>query len=399
MQQIKIHQTVTEQPTTSFALFDLGFRPFFWCASVSAVLYMVLWLIIFSRGITLNLPYPAIAWHQHEMIFGYIAAVIAGFLITSVQNWTQQSLPTGFSLAALVSLWLAGRIVPWFDLPLWLGSFIDLTFLPVLMVVISIPILRSRQWRNILIPAMIFLMVLTNLIVHAPAFGLEAMNINGHQLALGLVIALILVFTGRLIPFFSQQVQRTNRLPLLKINRFILHGAVISFILAKAFFPEPWLIIALSLLAGGALSWRTFRWYFKEIWSEPLLWVLHLGCVWIVIGFALEALASANLLAAPLALHAFTVGGIGLVTLGMMVRVSLGHTGRSMHASTRMFWALILINLATLIRVFMPLALPDQYLYIIMFSGGLWSLAFGLFVWEFTPVLFKQQKINRGLLG
>jgi len=398
MQPIKINPR-GEQSAAKFALFELGFRPFFLCAAASAVAYMGLWLAVYVWGLSLKLPYSAAVWHQHEMLFGYTVAVIAGFLLTAVQNWTGRSTPKGVPLALLVGVWLVGRIAPWLAFPPWLAALSDVVFLPLLAIVLAAPILRRKQWHNCLIPAMLLGMALANVGVHAAALGLKAPQVDGHQLMLGLVVALIIVLAGRLIPFFTRRAYGGVEPPQHKVLGGILHGAVAGFILTKALFPETWLLGVFSLLAAGALGWRLLGWYAASIWSEPLLWALHVGCAWIVVGFGLQALVSAGLLAVPLAVHAFTAGGIGVVTLGMMVRVSLGHTSRPMRASKPMTFAFILINAAAFSRVILPLLIPNQYVNVMVFFGGLWMAAFGLFVWKFTPILIGLRKNTEGLPG
>lgn len=376
MKRIELDPT----PAPALALFELGFRPFFLCAACGAVIFMCLWLLALVWPQTFALPDISVVWHQHEMLFGYTTAVIAGFLLTAVPNWTKHPPLTGLRLAALVGLWLAGRMGPWLLAPDF-GGWVDVSFLALLALVVGIPIWHSRQGHNAFAPAILLVMALANLATHAPALGWGASGFDGHQLALGMVVVLILILVGRLIPMFSLVAYGGRQRPARKVLGQVVYATALGSTLAKVFFPESAWVPTLSLLAAAALGWRLIGWYARGIWSEPLLWTLHLACAWIAVGFGMEAIGIS------LAVHAFTAGGIGLITFGMLVRVSLGHTGRMMRASKRMTLACVLVGLMAISRVVLPMVWPNAYLAWLLLSGGLWITAFSIFLWEFFPVL------------
>jgi uncharacterized protein involved in response to NO len=390
MAVIPIEDLTQRPPPSGWAPFALGFRPFFLAAGIYAVLLMALWLLVLRGGLDIREMSPLI-WHGHEMLFGFTVAVIAGFLLTAAQNWTGIRSPSGPSLIALFLLWLAGRLcflLP--GLPAALVAGVDLLFLPVLALTLAWPILKARQLKNAPFPLMLLVLAGANLLVHLEASGRLAAHPGlGLHLAVYGVVTMIVVMGGRVIPSFTDNKLRT-RARRWKAIEWLVPVATIGALLAALIAPHSLATVALAALAAGIHGIRLAGWYTRKIWSVPLLWILHLGYAWIVLGFALLAAAAGGAGVAPTsALHAFTAGGIGVLTLGMMARVSLGHTGRMLESAPLMSLAFVAVNLAALIRVGVPLFFPAAYAQGMAAAGLMWMAAFGLFAVIYTPILLR----------
>ncbi|HUC98548.1 MAG TPA: NnrS family protein [Candidatus Polarisedimenticolaceae bacterium] len=369
---------------------NLGFRPFFLLSGLFAVILMALWIPAFTGGRALSSYYGQIGWHSHEMIFGYAAGVIAGFLLTAVRNWTGLPTATGGSLAALVTLWLIARVLPFFSatMPGWLISAVDVAFLPALTASIAVPLVRHAEKRNLLfLPLMLGLFV-ANLLVHLELLGLvPGVARHGIFLGLYLIILLIVIMGGRVIPFFTERALPSVVIKRRPVLEWLAPWSVIAFMIAEILFPNSKVAGALAGLACIINGIRVVSWYSHRYWQVPLLWVLHLGYGWIVVGFLLKAAASLELIVAQFTIHAFTVGGIGVLTLGMMARVSLGHTARPLKVESSMVIAFALINLAAVLRGLLPSIFPLWFSQLVILSGILWIAAFLMFVIVYAPIL------------
>ena len=376
-------------PPAGFAPFALGFRPFFLAAGVLAVLLMAVWLGVL-RGALLLGEHAPLDWHGHEMLFGFTVAVIAGFLLTAVRNWTGLSTPAGPPLAALFGVWLAGRLA-WAlpNLPPLAVALVDLAFLPALAIVLALPILRAKQFNNLAFPALLLALAAANALVHLEALDLARTAPLGLYGAASMVVMIMAIVGGRVVPSFTDNKldSRARRWKLLELTMpWLTLAALLGWLVA----PTSGVAAVLAALAAALHGVRLAGWYTPRVWGVPLLWILHLGYAWIVLGFALLALAAAGYVQAmSSALHAFTAGGIGVLTLGMMARVSLGHTGRLLEPPPVMTWAFVAINLAALLRVVPPLLMPAITAPVMLASGLLWMAAFGLFVFVYAPMLLR----------
>lgn len=390
MALLPIEDLKQRPPLTGWAPFALGFRPFFLSAGLYAVLMMVLWLLVLRGGLSVGGLSPFV-WHGHEMLFGFAVAVIAGFLLTAAQNWTGIPTPSGPPLAALFLLWLAGRLVFLFPLlsPLMIAV-IDFAFLPVLAIALALPVLRARQLHNYPFPLMLLVLAAANALVHAGSLGwIAAGGSLGLHLAAYVIVAMMTVMGGRVIPSFTDNKLRT-RARRWKTIEILVPASTIAALIAALVAPFSIVTALLAALAAVTHGVRLAGWYTSKYWSVPLLWILHLGYAWIAVGFALLALSAAGMgAAAGSALHAFTAGGIGVLTLGMMARVSLGHSGRMLEPAPLMTWAFVAVNLAALIRVAQPLLFPGLYASGMVIAGVLWVVAFGLFAAIYTPILLR----------
>lgn len=371
-------------------VFNLGFRPFFLLSGAFAIILIALWIPVFTGGRALSTYYGQIGWHSHEMIFGYTVGVIAGFLLTSVRNWTGRSTATGGFLATLVTLWLLGRILPFFaaTMPAWSISVVDLAFLPALTASIGVPLVRHGEKRNLLFLPLILGLFFANLLVHLELLGVvPGVAHHGIFLGLYLIILLIVIIGGRVVPFFTERALPgvvIKRRPLLE---WLAPLTVIAYLLAELLFPNSEVAGALAGLAAIINGIRVVSWYSHRYWQAPLLWVLHLGYGWIVVGFLLKAAASLGLVAAQFTIHAFTVGGIGVLTIGMMARVSLGHTARPLKVTSSIAVAFALLNIAAVLRGLLPSIFPLWFSQLVILSGMLWIAAFLIFVIVYAPIL------------
>ncbi|MDQ1315035.1 MAG: uncharacterized protein QG662_1144 [Pseudomonadota bacterium] len=372
------------------APFARGFRPFFLAAGGYAVVMMALWLLALSGSFNPGELSPRF-WHGHEMLFGFAVAVIAGFLLTAAQNWTGIPTPSGKPLAALFLLWLGGRVsflLP--GLPAGLVAVIDLAFLPVLALTLALPLLKAKQLHNYPFPFMLLVLTAANALVHLEALGwTDASASLGLNLAAYVVVMMMTLMGGRVIPSFTDNKLRT-RARRWKPIEWLAPAATIGALIAALIAPASIVTALLAAIAAAVHAIRLAGWYTPKLWSVPLLWILHLGYAWIAVGFALLALSAAGAITtATIALHAFTAGGIGVMTLGMMARVSLGHSGRMLEPAPLMTLAFVAVNLAALIRVGMPLFFPAAHMQSMAAAGLVWMVAFGLFTAIYTPILLR----------
>ena len=379
-------------PIFDYPLFALGFRAFFILAGLAALILLVFWNALFNGTLMLGYYFPNSYWHAHEMLLGYAVAVISGFLLTAVKNWTGRPTVAGDQLAGLCLLWLYGRILPFYagTLPDTLIALADFAFLPALAYQIAKPLIEVRQYRNMFFIGLLLLLAIGNGLIHLEMLGFQKNSAaTGIQLVVATIIILILIIAGRVFPFFTERgIPGTLiiRTPLL--DNLSIASAIIVFSLQLLGISGA--LLALSALVAAALNAaRLFGWYVQRIWYVPLLWVLYIGYGWIILGFVLTVLSAYSLVMPSLALHAFTLGGIGVLTLGMMARVSLGHTGRSLKASNAIANAFILINAAALFRVLLPIAMPVWYGTLVYLSTLFWLAAFSLFVFVYIPLLTR----------
>ena len=323
--------------------------------------------------------------------------MVAGFLLTAVRNWTNIETLRGLPLAALSVLWLVGRIVPLLlGIPPWLVALIDLAFLPALALILAVPLLRAGQIRNLFILVLLAVLTLANALVHSEWLGYTMGTARlGVVLAIYTLILLITVIAGRVIPFFIG-----SALPAVKMQpRPVIDSlsvlSVILLALSDLFSPSVQVVVVCALFAAMVHAWRLRTWMVGSAWLQPLLWVLLMGYAWLVAGFALLAVAYGGLIPNMLAFHALMVGGIGVLTLGMMARVALGHTGRPLRASPLVALAFILANLAAAVRVVGPLLTFRYTQAVISAAGALWITSFVLFLAVYAPMLIAPRVDGR----
>lgn len=379
------------QTQTGSVLAAKGFRPFFLLAGLYAIAIVPCWLLFFFGILRLDTYLDAFSWHAHEMIFGYTTAVIAGFLLTAVGNWTQRETLIGPRLYALTALWVLGRVVMLFAqrLPLCLPALVDLAFLPLLIVVLARPLIVTRNQRHYPLLLVLSALAACNFVVHAQALGMLPMGVARRAclLAIDLVLLVVLIIIGRVLPMFTRnatQAKDIRSLPALDIASLGAMGllTVCEALALRGTIPAG--VAGLTALLTLARAWH---WGTQHVRRHPLLWVLHAGYAWIVLGLSLRALAELGLVTSSLATHALTVGVIGTLTLGMMARVALGHTGRLLEASRDMVCAFWSINLAASARALLPWLAPSWTFPSLWLAAALWSVAFLLFVIRYAPIL------------
>lgn len=379
------------------AILALGFRPFFLLAGLSAVGLVAVWVFVWMGRLPVaSAYYGAVGWHSHEMLFGYVAAVIAGFLLTAARNWTGIDTPAGLPLAGLALLWLAGRVAALSPVPGWAIAAVDLAFLPLVAVAVYPALMRGRSRVNRLFLPLLGAMAVANGLVHLQALGLaDGTAGRGTLVMLDLVLLLVLVVTGRVIAFFTERgitgATPRNREWLEQVG----FAAAIALALADLAAAPPAVVGALCAGLAVQTIARELGWHDRRVWRNPILWVLHAAVLWLAVGFAMRAAAAFGLVAPHVALHALTVGAIGVLTLGMMSRVTLGHTGRDMRAPAIVAAGFVLINLAAFARGIAPALWPERYPFLVHSAAGLWILAFALFLVAHAAMLWRPRVDGR----
>jgi uncharacterized protein involved in response to NO len=323
-------------------------------------------------------------------LYGYASAVIAGFLLTAVRNWTGLPTLAGTPLAALAGLWLLARVLslgPAASTGMLL-AIIDLAFLPAVMLAVGIPLVRHGKWPNTALLVILALLVCGNGIVHAGQHnGDAALARRGLDLGLYAVVLLIVILGGRVIPFFTRSALPNARS---RQRKTIDLAAVVTFVAAATagICDAPAALTGtLAATAACVHAVRLAGWYDARVWSEPLLWVLYLGYAWLVAGLGLMAAAAFGALPPTLAVHAFTAGTISVTTFGMMARVTLGHSGRPLRAAPVTIGMFYLINLAAFARVAGPWLAPAHSVVAIALSGVLFTAGALCFLWVYAPIL------------
>ena len=371
-----------------FALWALGFRPFYLLASGFAAVSIGLWSLQFTGW----LPKPYLSgplWHAHEMVFGFTLAVVVGFLFTAGRNWSGQPTPNGRRLMALAALWLAGRalvLTPWAAA----SAVVNAAFPLAAAVALAIPFWRSRNRRNYFFVGLLALMGLANLGLHLSQLGmLDLPAWLGVQLALDVVLFIMSVMGGRVIPMFTNNgVAHANAVRHPWVEKLAL-GSVLALLVA-GLLPLPSAVMAsVAVLAALTHGTRLALWQPWATTRKPLVWVLHVGYAWIVLHLALRAAAALGWVPMSAATHALTVGAIGSLVIGMMTRTARGHTARPLKADRADSCAYVLVLCAALTRVFLPLAWPAWTLPAILLSAGFWSAGFGLYAVRYWPVLSR----------
>lgn len=387
--------------TGKTAFLHLGFRPFFFAALSFGIVSITLWLMIYTFGMNI-LPnsYPMISWHAHEMIFGFATATVTGFLLTAVKNWTGIQTINGKPLLGLFLLWLFARILAFVPTPWALPvlAMVDSLYLLIVTVAFSYPVFKVKQWKNLAFSGKLLILFIANIVFYLGLLGYLENGVHyGLYIGFYTVLAVIFNMGRRVIPFF---IEKGLGCPFEAKNYHWVDVSSLwlffAFSIADIFFPNHYIaaILALSLVVlHGA---RLYGWYHKAIWKKSLLWVLLVGYAWVVLGFILK-FASLFLSISPfLALHAFAYGGIGMITAGMMARVSLGHTGNNIFEPPKALHFIFgLIFAGAIARVILPLFLNQFYIHLIGLSQVLWIIAFLIFFIIYGPMLIKARADGR----
>lgn len=374
-------------------LFSAPFRPLFLAAALHGLLTVLLWGAFLAHGVTAIPAMDPFLWHGHEMLTGFAGAIIGGFLLTAAGNWTGRPTTTPASLLLLVALWLTGRLASWLPgLPASLGLLADGGYWLLISGLVLRVVLLSRNWRNLgfaLLPLAFGVVDITWHLDHSawlPGSGRPAL-----WTGIDLLTVIMGAMGGRIIPFFT-----SRRLPAAPVRRYLWLEwgsilALLAVLLVNLALRHSLLAAWVMLIAGGLLLARLSLWASWHTRHEPLLWVLHLGYFWLGAGLLLRALAIlTGIMPEAIALHAITVGALGLLGYGMLCRVALGHTGRPLQAGKLLATGFALILAATLLRLGIVAGLPAR----IAWGGSacLWVLAFALYLWRFVPILLTPRQ-------
>ncbi|MEX0409583.1 NnrS family protein [Aquibium sp. LZ166] len=374
-----------------------GFRPFFFLGALYAGLAVPLWLWAYFGGIEIGGPFPGMRWHAHEMLSGYLAAVIAGFVLTAVPNWTGRLPLSGLPLLLLVALWLAGRAACLVVGDPWLAMAADLAFPAFLAFAIWREVIAGRNWKNAPVAVMITLFGMANATDHLASAGLLPHDL-GQRLALAVAAMLLALIGGRIVPSFTRNwlvKEGATKLPagFGAIDKAAL-AATAAATAGWALFPGSTAVGAILSLAGLLVAARLLRWRGLATVREPILFVLHAGYGWLSVSLLLLG-ASTLLPAVPYsaALHALTAGAIGTMTLAVMTRASLGHTGRAIVADRALTALYAMVSAGAALRVAAPFA-GDGYSALLTTGGALWSAAFLLFAVRYAPILWGPRAVK-----
>ena len=374
------------------ALFNLGFRPFFLFGSTYAAISIFVWVQVYSGQSDQTFSFVSpLTWHAHEMIFGYAMAIIAGFLLTAAKNWTGVPTINGWPLFLLLLCWLLARILSFFDLFIWQAVF-DNLYLLGLVIALAIPITKAKHWKSLGIVVKIFLILGSNIVFYLGTTGqIEDGERIGLYSGLYLVISLVLMLSRRVMPMFIQNgvgypVELTNRAWLDRACLILF----LIFWIAEVSIPNGKIATLLAAILFILHSIRISGWYTHGIFKQPLLWSIYFAYGFLILGFLIKALAGITDISPNLAVHAFTYGGIGMMTMAMMSRVARGHTGRNIYEPSKaLFWMFVTLFSGAIIRVILPLIDNSHYMLWIKWSHVHWLIAFGIFVFLYIPILIS----------
>ncbi|WDR04212.1 NnrS family protein [Devosia algicola] len=381
-------------------LFSYGFRPFFLAAGIWAVAAMCLWIGAMTSGWPVGGNYGASYWHAHEMIFGYTSGALAGFLLTAVPNWTGRLPVSGKPLMVLFAVWVAGRLAMLgLDLlPPYLAMVIDAAFLPLLLAICAREIIAGRKWKDIKILTGVAVLSLANI-------GYHALIVSGgdfgaaNRAAISAYIMLIGVMGGRVVPSFTRNwlARRGETALPATFSRFdtvvLLVGLIALVLWTLA--PESIWVGLLGAIAGVLHGLRLARWRGWKAWDEKLVVVLHVGYGFVPLGFFAIPLAQIGWLTPVSALHLFTVGAMGIMTLAIMSRATRGHTGLPLAASRTTALSYGMLVVAALVRPMVDIW-PELTMVLLTLAGVCWVGAFALYSIEYAPILLQRRRERAG---
>ena len=376
-------------PLHGWPVLRLGFRPFYLGTALLACLAVPLWIAIFLGRIQVPLPMSPLLWHAHEMLFGFAAGVVVGFLLTAVKAWTGLETARGPLLGALALLWLAARLAS-LVAPYAVYATLDMLLLPAVAAVLLRVLIKAGNKRNIPLICLLLLMAAANLVFHLSVLGIVAVPaVSALYAELALILMVVSVITGRVVPMFTRNV--TPGLVINMPRKFELSLlAVTAVALALWVFAAPAPVVLVASLAAGVMhAVRLWKWHPQVTFKRPILWILHASYAWLPLGFVLLALAQLGWVVPSLAVHAFAVGVIGGLIIGMVTRTARGHTGRPLQPSRGEVVAYALVMLAAVLRVLVPAVQPAWYAYALEGAACLWAIAFAIYLVIYTPWLMR----------
>lgn len=367
------------------AVLTIAFRPFFILAALVAAVGVPLWLVVRAGDLASPGHLVGSLWHGHEMVFGFAVAVFAGFLLTAAQNWTGVTTVRGAALGALALLWLAGRVlllIPGESL-LWPGIIADSLFLPVFALVLLRPLVLAGNRRNMLFPVGLLVLATLNIAIHLSALGRIDWDASRILwLALELMAIMIVIMGGRVIPFFTRNVLPNAGIASWNMADNAAITATVAIVPVDILFGDGPVLAAVALAAGAANLARMLPWRGWAARRQPILWILHLGYLWLAVAFLLRGAAVFDWVPVDAGLHALGAGAIGTLTLGMMSRVALGHSGRAIVAAPLTVVAYLLVLGSGLLRV----AASFDGEALLQLSAATWVLGWICFLIVYLPI-------------
>lgn len=387
-----------DQKSPATAFWERGFRPFFLLGAVYSVLMISLWVLaLLGHASFPSFWVDPVMGHVHEMVYGFSMAIIAGFLLTAVANWTSTAPVHGVNLKILVLVWFVGRVCMWAGIfsPL-ITAIIDLSFIPLLAVNLALPLLHARNARNFIFLGLLIIFFIGNGYMHAINAGwiTDTQSVSVSYAVVFIVLAVISLVGSRVIPAFTVAGLRARGLVLYQTDQRKLDAAGVLAVLFTAFLlvwqGEDSLVAGACSLTAAILHIVRMRyWHTAKSAREPMLWILQAGHGWLAVGLAVLGLIGLGIIdyAPTLGLHILTVGCIGSLTLGMMARVALGHTGRPIQATSWVVLSFYLIQASVVVRVLAIILKGDGYLHWVAVAGTLWILAFVIYIAVYARVL------------
>jgi len=374
---------------TEFALFNLGFRPFFLLAALFAASSLPVWAAQYFGVLPAVGHVAGVAWHAHEMVYGFAIAVVTGFLFTAARNWTGLPTPTGRLLAALAAFWVLGRVAMLTG-PGWLAAIVDVAFLPAVAGCLWKPLQQTRNRNRFFVGILLALAGVNGVFHGAHLGGIDMAPLLIMGMALGLVVMIVAIMAGRVVPAFTKNALRSARIRQVPgLDAIALVSLALALVAWIAAWPA-WLLVPMATLAAGANAVRLWSWDPWSTRSQPILWILHLSYAWIPIGLLVLALAVAGVAGSTaLAVHAWGAGAVGGMIIGMITRTALGHTGRPLSVGRAEVIAYCLVHLGAIARVFVPLVWPPAYGAALVAAAALWSVAFGIYCVVYWPLLSR----------
>ena len=379
-------KAAAEKPV-GWPLFRLGFRPFYLGGTLLAALSVPLWVAMFLGGVEVHPVVSPLLWHAHEMLFGFVIAIIVGFLLTAGKSWTGLATPRGPLLAALVALWLAARLASLIGSPVVYAA-LDVTLLPLVAAIFARLLWRAKNYRNLPLALILALLAGANIVFHLAASGmLHLPAMTALHAALALIIMIECVIAGRVIPAFTMGAMPGLRIEASNTVERLTLGLSAAGLLWWVFAP-PGIFGMLILCAAAVLHTRRWwGWQPRLGRSKPILWVLQLAYLWIPLGLLLLGLAQVGWVVDSVGVHALAVGATAGLIIGMVTRTARGHTGRALNVSRLEVAAYVLVAIAALLRVALPLLSPELYPAALVMAAATWSSAFLTYLWLYVPWL------------
>ena len=377
------------------AVLGMGFRPFFLLAGAYAAASTLWWLATYGGAWAPDTGWSPVEWHAHEMLFGFVAAALIGFLLTAVPHWTNSRAVSGWPVGLVATAWLLARAAMWAAgaLPPWLVAVVDLSPLVLLIALVAPPIYRSPKRRNHGFPVLLTVLLVADALVHLERLEWTRSTARtGLLLALWTLLLIVGIVAGRVTPAFTANALRRAGRPVEMAPReglrWAAHAGLVAVAITQLWLADPAVRGVVALAAALPLAGRLAGWHGHRTLGDPIVWILHVAYAWLPVGLALLGIGElVDGVSSSLGLHALTAGAMGTMILAVMTRAGLGHTGRPLHAPPLIVAAYLLVLLGALTRAVGPLVWTGAYLDVLLAGGALWAAGFALFVLVYWPLL------------